>query len=308
MKKQTEKLMKTIIFKMLLVLIALLGLFLLFYALGDFNRLEETKQNDQPEERPRNAALTEGPGTYIGESIDSWTAVHGYPDRIYQADNKYQHYIYHDKHAFYDVRVRENQIGMIYATGPEADIEPFTVNQQASDIFRGTSIDTEPSVTSEDGDYHFELTEVDLKTQLLIQYDDVYTQVYIDRETGKVMAARFMSAPLLVQMLPYTAHLNGQPIERTMRIEQSILQEQNAQQTLIEIINMMRANYEIHPLRKIENNESLCQQENSTTAYDSAEAVNQWLNGHERGMMLNNHYDSIVASVSDCYGVRYIKN
>ncbi|WP_165983043.1 CAP-associated domain-containing protein [Macrococcus brunensis] len=299
--------MKNIVIKMLLVLAALIGLFLLFYSLGDFNSLEEPEQKNKTEEKQKNSALSSGPGTYVGGSIDDWTEDYGYPERIYQADNKYQHYIYNEKNALYDVRVRDGQIGMIYATGPEADIEPFRINQQAAEIFRGTSIDTEPDVSSEDGDYHFELTEVDLKTQLLVQYDDIYAQVYIDRQTGKVMAARFMTAPLLVQMLPYTAHLNGQPLERTMRIEQSVLQEQNAQQTVVELINMMRANYEIHPLDKIENN-APCQKENSITAYDSAEAVNQWLNQEQREKMLNNHYNSIVAAVSDCYAVSYRKN
>ena len=306
MKKQTEIIMKNIVIKMLLVLIALIGLFLLFYSLGDFNSLEESEQNNKKEEKPKNSALSSGPGTYVGGPIDEWTEEYGYPERIYQADNKYRHYIYNEKNAFYDVRVRDGQIGMIYATGPAADIEPFKINQQASKVFRGTSIDTEPVVSSEDGDYHFELTEIDLKTQLLAQYDDVYLQVYIDGQTGKVMAARFMTAPLLIQMLPYTAHLNGQPLERTMKIEQSILQEQNAQQTVVEIINMMRANYKLYPLDKIENNES-CQKNHSTTAYDSAEAVNQWLNQEQREKMLSNHYDSIVVAVRDCYAVSYRK-
>ena len=45
----------------------------------------------------------------------------------------------------------------------------------------------EPNINSSYGDYQIELSERDIKTQLLVKYGDVYAQVLIDSETNEVM-------------------------------------------------------------------------------------------------------------------------
>lgn len=302
--------MKNLVIKMGIVLLLVIGLLMLFYSTDDFNELEEKENTATREVKPVNPVLTEGAGSYIGKDIDDWTETYGYPERIYAADNKYQHYIYRLADAFYDVRVRERQIGMIYATGVEADIAPLSVNQRAAEIYQGTSINTEPVIRTADGDYHLELSEADMKTQLLIRYGKVYMQVYIDRLSGRVMAARFMTPDMLVQMQPYTAHLNGRPLERTIKKVRPLLQQLNEQETLTAVINMMRANYEVHNLTAAASVKPLCQSQgaalSSGNGYDAAEVVNDWLNSSDRDMMLNSQYDRIQTAVKGCYAVRYL--
>ncbi|GGA97699.1 hypothetical protein ERX37_04220 [Macrococcus hajekii] len=302
--------MKNIVIKILMMLLVVIGLVLLFYSTDDFDDLEEPEEATRTEVQHVNPELTEGAGQYIGKSIDDWTADFGYPERIYAGDNKYEHYIYQANTAYYDVRVRDDKIGMIYAAGIDADISPFKVNQRAAEIYQGTFIDTEPVIKTEDGEYSFELTEVDMKTQPLIKYGKVFAQVYVDQQTDKVMGVRYMTAPLLVQMLPYTAHLNGKPLERTMNREQSILTQLNERETLAEIINMIRASSDIHQLELYQPvTKELCQRNtpgvSKSKAYDSGEAVNMWLNT-ERQLILNNRFSRVQAEASDCYAARYL--
>lgn len=61
----------------------------------------------------------------------------------------------------------------------------------------------EPVVESTYGKYQLELSERDIKTQLLIKYGNVYTQVLIDSETNEVMGVQFMDSDVVIENAPF---------------------------------------------------------------------------------------------------------
>ncbi|TDM07363.1 CAP-associated domain-containing protein [Macrococcus lamae] len=244
--------MKNILIKLLAVLLAGTFLFYLFYSPSlKFDVLENPKKESRPTEQieddmsqPANPKLTKGIGTYIGRDIGAFTKKYGFPKRIYPSKYTYENYIYQFKNQYYILGVQHRKIVMVYATGKSADTFPFKVTADAAQIFSGTTINTEPVVTTSKGKYQFELSEVDIKTQLLLQYGTTYTQVFVDRLSNKVMAVKYMTGPVLVEMQPYAMSYNGENIERTPEQLDHTIDEvsinSNNVLTMFELTNIMR--------------------------------------------------------------------
>ena len=244
--------MKNILIKLLAVLFAGIFLFYLFYSPSlKFDVLENPKKESKPTEQiedsnsqPANPELTKGIGTYVGKSIDTFTKKYGYPNRIYPSKYSHENYVYQSKNKYYILGVKDKTIVMVYATGKSADTYPFKVTEDAAQIFSGISINTEPVIKTSKGKYRFELSEVDIKTQLLLQYGTTYSQVFIDRLSNKVMAVKYMTGPALVEMQPYAMSYNGDIIERTPEQLDHTIDEvsinSNNVLTMFELTNIMR--------------------------------------------------------------------
>lgn len=244
--------MKNILIKLLAVIFASIFLYYLFYSpslkfdvLENPNKVTKTKEtiNDKVS-TSTNPKLTEGPGIYVGQSIDRWTEKYGYPKRIYPSNFSFVNYVYTFKDKYYIVGVKNKMITMIYATDRNADIYPFKVGESAGKIFSGRALDTEPVIKTSKGKYQFELSDIDVKTQMLLQYDNVYMQVFIDRLTNKIVAVKYLTAPMLVEMQPYAMSYSGESVEKKKKEEKHTIDEVTANSnnvlTLFELTNIMR--------------------------------------------------------------------
>ncbi|WP_414047918.1 CAP-associated domain-containing protein [Macrococcus equi] len=245
--------MKSILIKLLLILVMGIFLFYLFYSPSlKFDILEnpakekiqQKKINKGPNQSIKRPKLMKGLGIFVDKNIDEFTKKFGYPDRIYDSNFNYKNFVYHFKDKYYIVGVKKNRIVMIYATGKNAQSYPFKIGQTADNIFNGNAIVSEPIIKTKNGEFQFQLTEVDIKTQTLIQYDNVFVQVYIDRISNKVMAIRYITPESLVDMQPYAMSNNGKTIEKTtgetMHTKDEVAINSNKVLTMFEITNYMR--------------------------------------------------------------------
>lgn len=341
--------MKNILIKLLAVIFASIFLFYLFYSpslkfdvLENPNKVTKTKEKiNEKVNSPANPKLAKGTGTYIGQSIDTWTAKHGYPKRVYPSNFSYDNYVYHDHEQYYIVGVKNKTIVMIYATDKKADIYPFKVGESAGKIFSGRTIDTEPVISTQQGKYQFELSDIDVKTQMLLKYDQVYMQVFVDRLSNKIVAVKYLTGPMLVEMQPYAMSYSGENVEKKKQTNKHTIDEvtrnSNNVLTLFEITNIMREIQGRAPLstdevinltaqRQIMN---ISSQREPVTSVDNAiekeldnanvqytdiyqnlaynfedvpSLVNSWMNTDEfREQMMNNHFNKMGGGISNGY-------
>ncbi|MCE4956888.1 CAP-associated domain-containing protein [Macrococcoides caseolyticum] len=245
--------MKSILIKLLLIFLMGVFLFYLFYSPSlKFDVLENpAKEQVKPDKikqhskqsikRPK---LSKGLGVYIGADIDLFTQKYGYPKRIYDSNFSYKNFVYEFDNQYYILGVKDKRIVMLYATGEAAKSYPFKIGQSAGDIFNGNAIVSEPMIKTKHGEYQFQLTEVDIKTQTLIQYENAFLQVYIDRISNKVMAVRYITPETLVEMQPYVMSSNGETIEKealqSAHTKDEVAINSNKVLTMFEITNYMR--------------------------------------------------------------------
>lgn len=257
--------MKSIVIKLLLIFFMGIFLFYLFYSPTlKFDVLEnpakekitQNKIKNVPKNTVKRPKLNKGIGVFIGENIDKFTEQFGYPKRIYDSNYHYRNFVYEFKDQYYILGVQHKKIVMIYGTGKEANSYPFTIGQSAGDIFNGNAIVSEPLIQTKTGEFQFQLTEVDIKTQPLIQYENLFMQVYIDRISNKVMAVRYIDPETLIDMQPYAMSSNGETIEKDktkeIHTKDEVAINSNKVLTMFEITNYMR---KIHGRNSLETNE-----------------------------------------------------
>ncbi|MGV2874503.1 CAP-associated domain-containing protein [Macrococcus capreoli] len=281
--------MKSIFIKLLLIFLMGVFLFYLFYSPSmQFDVLENPakervaqdkniKQSNQNNiKRPK---LNKGLGVYIGKDIDTFTKRFGYPKRIYDSNFNYKNFIYEFNEQYYIVGVKDKTIVMLYATGKDANTYPFKVGESADDIFNGNAIVSEPIIKTKQGEFQFQLTEVDIKTQTLIQYDNVFVQVYIDRISNKVMALRYINPESLVVMQPYAMSRKGKTIEKTANeathTKDEVAINSNKVLTMFEVTNYMRKINGREPLETNELINHVAQFQVATLNKDKKEKVKQ---------------------------------
>ncbi|WP_414051237.1 CAP-associated domain-containing protein [Macrococcus animalis] len=257
--------MKSILIKLLLIILMGVFLFYLFYSPSlKFDVLENPAKEKVLHEKikptsnktVKHPKLRQGLGVYIGADINVFTKKYGYPKRIYDSNFNYKNFVYEFKNQYYIVGVQNEKIVMLYATGLLAKSYPFKIGQSADNIFNGNAIVSEPVIRTEQGEFQFQLTEVDIKTQTLIQYDNLFLQVYIDRISNKVMAIRYIEPDTLIDMQPYAMSSNGETIEKTLdelkHTNDEVTINSNKVLTMFEITNYMR---QINGRKALETNE-----------------------------------------------------
>ena len=242
--------MRNLLIKVIGVLLLITFLIYLFYSprlkfdvLENPNKKAPTKtelikKNNNQTENPKPKT---GIGTWINNDISLLTKKFGQADRVYAYHDNYKNYVFRENNQYYIVTTKENKIKSVYATGSKAEISPVKINQNASHIFENTSINPEPRIKANGKEYDLELSDEDMKTQMLIKYGDEYAQVYIDQQNNKVVGVRFLDPEALVMFNPYqmTKASDDKTIENNHKEEPY---EQNANQlmTLYEVTNQIR--------------------------------------------------------------------
>ncbi|MGN5882048.1 MULTISPECIES: CAP-associated domain-containing protein [Staphylococcus] len=242
--------MRNLIIKVVGVLLLITFLIYLFYSPRlKFDVLEnpnkktptKTEQTQKKVEQAENPKPKSGIGTWVNNDISGLTKKFGQADRVYEYYDDYKNYVFRENNQYYIVTTKNNIIKSVYATGTKADIEPIKISEDASSIFENTSINPEPTVNANGKQYDLELSDEDMKTQMLIKYGNTYAQVYIDQQTNKVVGVRFLDAEALVMFNPY--QMTKSSDEKTIENKhKNVPYEQNVNQlmTLYEVTNQIR--------------------------------------------------------------------
>ncbi|MGI2327317.1 CAP domain-containing protein [Planococcus sp. YIM B11945] len=193
---------------------------------------------------------TEGISTYIGNSSDSWLRDYGKPDRVEPSAFGYEWWVYNSSYSKYVMAgVKDNKIVQAYTAGTATDAAPYEIGQSLDDIYRFTIFENEVTVKYDSSIYTFSMRAEDLNKQVLVSFEGVYAQLYLDEEERKLEAVRFMDAETLVRHRPYDMMYSGEllPMETPSSSLQQSIDEANAKQ-VVDLTNVYRLHHQKTPL------------------------------------------------------------
>lgn len=278
-----------------------------------------------------------GLSTLIGKKVNAVLEQYGEPARKEPSSFGYEWWVYNSSAAtFFMVGVQDGLVTQVYIAGDELDSSPFKIGQKRDDIYRMTVIDYEVAANVDDNIFIFSMNEEDMQTRLLIQFDGIFAQLYIDGETGELQGVRFTDSKTLVIHQPYEMIYQGELVTKappSSYLQQDINEASAAQ--LDDLINITRVHHDLAPLEinitlkdaaKMHSEEMKVQNffshesptsgnlkkrldkygiqfndvnENLATAYfDAIEAMHGWLNSPEhRKVILNDKYTLVGSGV-----------
>ena len=193
--------------------------------------------------RPR-----EGISTLIGKSVKDLTSLYGKPTRIDPSIYGYDWWVYNNSFSDYMlIGVREDKVTQAFALGTNIDTSPYKIGQSLEDIYRFTLVQSEITMSIGENTYIFSLNEEDIKTRLLVQFDELFAMLYIDQKDQQLEAVRFSDSETLLMHKPYDILYSGDVIES--KTPSSNLQARADKATAIQVVEMTNVIRLRHGLR-----------------------------------------------------------
>ncbi|WP_186669501.1 CAP-associated domain-containing protein [Sporosarcina sp. BP05] len=204
------------------IIFLLIIVLLVFYIVDD--RVKENKPLESPVKHgtaipvpgtgdglplPQAARPESGVSLLVGKSVDSLFEQLGKPDRIEPSNYGYDWWIYNEKQELM-VGVWDGKVNQVYTADLSSNIDPFEIRQDVQDIYRFTIVESEVAVQIGESIYTFTLNSDDVNNRLLIEYENVYAQLYIDGVDGKLEAIRFIDPITLILHQPYDMSYMGE--------------------------------------------------------------------------------------------------
>lgn len=244
--------MKDLLRIMIFLAIVLIGLFYLDPSISENELLEAPRPADPlPADNLTESALdverpTSGLSVHIGKPAEEWLAEHGKPDRIEPSAFGYEWWVYDAAYSnFVMVGVKEGEVVQVYAAGESTDIEPYEIGQTIEELYRFTIVQNEVTVKYGTNTYTFNLSEQDMDKRILVSFEDLYAQLYLDAEDQQLEAVRFMDAETLIRHQPYDMMYSGDLLvtPRPSSTLQRSIDDANAKQ-LVDLTNVYRLRHQ----------------------------------------------------------------
>lgn len=310
-------------------------------ALPQENMIPPTGEDSVP--RPKT-----GLSTLVGQNTTSLVKSFGEPDRIDPSAFGYDWWVYNQNFDSYMlVGVQGNHINQIYIAGAILDATPYQVGQSIDDLYRFTIIESEISVQIESNVYTFTINDVDMKNRLLVKFDGLFAQIYVDEVDQEIEAIRFTNPRTLVLHQPYEMTYKGDylaPVVPSTK-RQKLINESNNRQ-IFELTNVYRSRHFVDPVEQEESLEIVASKHSEDMAmqnyfshespdfgdledrlaetqldydsageniaanyYDSAEVVHGWLNSADhRKVLLKEDFSHLgVGTFGKYYTQNFVK-
>ncbi len=297
---------------------------------------EDLVENPLEVERP-----SEGLSTYIGKPAAQWLNDHGSPTRIEPSAYGYDWWVYNQSYSRYlMVGVKKGKVVQVYAAGRATHVQPYSIGQTLDDLYRFTIVENEISVKYGDSIFTFNIGPEDLNKRLLIRFEEIYAQLYIDEEDHVLEAVRFLDAETLVRHQPYDMMFTGEllPIIKPSSTQQLSIDTAKAKQ-IVDMTNVYRYHHQLTPFVENPRASDVAQTHSENTArknfssdeeveleslnvrlkqadiefeeaaentafqyYDAAEAVHGWINSPDhRKAFLSDRFSEIGVGVFGKY-------
>jgi uncharacterized protein YkwD len=140
-------------------------------------------------------------------------------------------------------------INQVFSADKESDVTPLAIGQNINEVFRFSIIESEIDVKLDENIYTFTLNSQDLKDRILLKYENLYAQIYVDADNGIVKGVRYISPKTLVIHQPYDMEFIGdlvtvpQPSSTTqMEVDRSM------ERQIFELTNIYREHHGVTPL------------------------------------------------------------
>ncbi len=198
----------------------------------------------------------EGISTLIGKSVKEVRTLYGNPARIDPSIYGYEWWVYNKSFSDYMlIGVKEDKVTQAFAIGNHVDTSPYKIGQSLEDIYRFTLVQSEVTMNIGDNTYIFSLNENDIKTRLLVQFDDLFAMLYIDQKDQQLEAVRFSDSQTLLLHKPYDILYSGEVIEsKTPSSNLQVKADRATAIQVVEITNILRLR---HGLRVLESDVNL---------------------------------------------------
>ncbi len=200
---------------------------------------------------PQTSRPEKGLSTFVGEQSTILLEEIGEPDRVEPSGFGYDWWVYSsDRNIMVGVS-EDGLINQMFTADLASDITPFKIGQAISEIYRFTIVGSEIDVVIEDNVYTFSLNSEDLQTRLLIIYQDLYAQLYIDSVEGELEAVRFIDPETLVLHQPYEMAYMGELLvsaPRSSTFQQEV--DRTVERQIFELTNIYRERRGLPTLQK----------------------------------------------------------
>lgn len=240
---------------------------LLFVLLAMFYFLDGRVKENEPLESPVKhgtaipapdkefGELTVGPkrpetglSTFVGKSSEKLVEEMGEPDRIEPSAYGYEWWIYSG-----DIQIMagvgDGTVNQVFSADKDSDLSPIVIGQNISEVFRFSIIESEVNVILDENIYTFTLNSQDLKDRVLLKYENLYAQVYVDAEDEIIESVRFIDPKTLVIHQPYDMEFMGELV--TANIPSSTVQmevDRSMERQIFELTNIYREHHDVKPL------------------------------------------------------------
>lgn len=247
-----------VLWKIVLLMVVLLAL---FYFMG--SRVQENEPLESPVKHgtaipapdKEVVELTAGPkrpetglSTYVGKSSEKLIKAMGEPDRIEPSAYGYEWWIY-SKDVSLMAGVGNGTVNQVFSADTDADLSPIDIGQNISEVFRFSIIESEVNVILDENIYTFTLNSQDLKDRILLKYENLYAQVYVDSEDEIIESVRFIDPKTLVIHQPYDMEFMGELVtaERPSSTVQMEV-DRSMERQIYELTNIYRERHGLKPL------------------------------------------------------------
>lgn len=247
-----------VLWKIALLLFVLLAV---FYIMG--SRIQENEPLESPVKHgtaipsPNKEVveLTSGPkrpekglSTFVGKSSDVLVELMGEPDRIEPSAYGYEWWVYTEETQMM-VGVEDGTVNQVFSADKDADLTPISIGQNISEVFRFSIIESEVNVILDDSMYTFTLNSQDLKDRILLKYDKLYAQVYVDAEDEVIEGVRYIDPKTLVIHQPYDMEFAGELVaipQPSSTIQMEV--DRSMERQILELTNIYREHHDVKPL------------------------------------------------------------
>lgn len=184
----------------------------------------------------------------VGMSVDSLVKQLGKPDRVEPSNYGYDWWIY-NKNQELMVGVWDGEVNQVYTADLSSDIAPFEIGQDVQDIYRFTIVESEMAVQIGESIYTFTLNSDDVNNRLLIEYENVYAQLYIDGVDGELEAIRFIDPITLILHQPYDMSYMGEIVSADRPSSSMQMEVDRAiERQIFGLTNLYRKNHGLNEL------------------------------------------------------------
>lgn len=166
----------------------------------DDNATLEEWQEYASEALPRPA---KGVSKLIGETGLTVVSQYGQPIRKDPSGYNYEWWVYEQAvDTFMMLAIEDDIVKQVYVAGRSVKTEPFTIGSTLDDVYRTSIIEPEIMLNKEGQLYTLALTDYDLKHRLLVKFDDIVAQVFVNTKE-EVTAVRFYDYDTIIKLQPY---------------------------------------------------------------------------------------------------------
>lgn len=219
---------------------------------------------------PQTSRPEEGLSTFVGKSADILVKEMGEPTRVEPSSYGYEWWVYREDKQFMAGVTKDGFVNQVYTTDPTLNIEPFEIGQELGEIYRFTIVGSEVDALVDDNVYTFSLTSEDLQTRLLVIYQGLFGQLYIDHDEGRLVAVRFIEPSTLVLHQPYEMTYMGEllvpkPPSSQLQVEVN----RTVERQVFELTNIYRKKHHVPELQHDRTLEAFARQHSEVLALEN---------------------------------------